>query len=59
MKACAMNALPDQAMIEQMTDSVIYADSEGIIRAWNHVSELIFSFKATEAINQSLDIINS
>ncbi|MFV2029364.1 PAS domain-containing protein [Neisseria sp. S1] len=52
-----MNALPYQAMIEQMTDSVIYADSEGIIRAWNHASEKMFGFSAAEAIGQSLDII--
>ena len=50
-------SLPYQAMIEQMTDSVIYADAEGIIRAWNDASTHMFGFSAAEAIGQSLDII--
>lgn len=50
-------AMPYQAMIEQMTDSVIYADAEGIIRVWNHASEEMFGFSAAEAIGQSLDLI--
>ncbi|HTJ97556.1 MAG TPA: PAS domain S-box protein, partial [Rhodocyclaceae bacterium] len=49
--------IPYQAMIEQMTDSVIYANAEGIIVVWNHASELMFGFSAAEAIGQSLDII--
>lgn len=49
--------LPYQAMIEQMTDAVIYADSTGIIRAWNHGSEVLFGFTSDEAVGQSLDII--
>ena len=48
---------PYQAMIEQMTDSVIYADAEGIIRVWNDASAEMFGFSAAEAIGQSLDII--
>jgi PAS domain S-box-containing protein len=52
-----MSATPYQAMIEQMTDSVVYADAEGIIRVWNHASELMFGFSAEEAIGQSLDIM--
>ena len=49
--------LPYQAMIEQMTDSIIFADREGIIRAWNTASENMFGFSAAEAVGQSLDII--
>lgn len=49
--------LPYQAMLEQMTDSVIYADKNGIIRFWNRGSEELFGFSAEEALGQSLDII--
>ncbi len=55
--ATPSHAAPYQAMIEQMTDSVIYADAEGIIRVWNHASELMFGFSTAEAVGQSLDII--
>ena len=44
-------------MLEQMPDSVIYADTEGKIRFWNAASEQMFGFTAQEAIGQSLDII--
>ncbi|WP_373702912.1 PAS domain-containing protein [Neisseria dentiae] len=49
--------LPYQAMLEQATDSVIYADQTGIIRFWNRASEILFGFSAEEAVGQSLDII--
>ena len=52
-----MTTLPYQAMLEQMTDSIIYADAQGIIRFWNAASEALFGFTAAEAIGQSLDII--
>lgn len=48
---------PYQAMVEQMTDSVIYADDKGIICVWNEASTAMFGFSAAEAIGQSLDII--
>ncbi|MDO4906354.1 PAS domain S-box protein [Neisseria sp.] len=49
--------LPYQAMLEQATDSVIYADQTGIIRFWNRASEMLFGFSAEEAVGRSLDII--
>lgn len=51
------NALPYQAMVEQTTEAVIYADEKGIIRVWNHASEEMFGFSQAEALGQSLDII--
>ena len=51
-----MNTLPYLAMLSQMTDSIIYADAQGIIRFWNTASETLFGFTADEAIGQSLDI---
>ena len=50
-------SLPYREMLEQMPDSVIYADTEGKIRFWNAASEQMFGFTAQEAIGQSLDII--
>lgn len=50
-------ALPYQAMFEQMADSIIFADSKGIIQFWNLASEQMFGFSRAEAVGQSLDII--
>ncbi len=52
-----MNTLPYQAMLAQMTDSIIYADAEGIIRFWNRASEHMFGHTAEQAVGQSLDLI--
>ena len=43
-------SLPFQEMLEQMPDSVIYADTEGKIRFWNAASEQMFGFTAQEAL---------
>ena len=56
-KGNLMNTLPYLAMLSQMTDSIIYADAQGIIRFWNTASETLFGFTADEALGQSLDII--
>jgi PAS domain S-box-containing protein len=40
-----------------MQEAVVYADLEGIIRYWNHGSEMVFGFSADEAVGQSVDII--
>ena len=52
-----MNALPYPAMLQQMPDSIIFADTQGVIRFWNAASETLFGFSADEAVGQSLDII--
>ena len=49
--------LPYPAMFEQMTDSIIFADRQGIIRGWNRASEQMFGFSSAEAVGQSLDLI--
>jgi PAS domain S-box-containing protein len=38
-------------------DAIIYADTEGIMRFWNHGAERVFGFAESEALGQSLDII--
>ena len=44
-------------LIEQAEDGLIFADSEGIIRAWSAGAERIFGFTRDEALGQNLDII--
>lgn len=51
------STLPYQAMVEQTSEAVIYADEQGIIRLWNRASEELFGFSQAEALGQSLDII--
>jgi len=45
------------SLVRDSPDAVVYADSEGIIRFWNHGAERIFGFAESEALGQSLDIV--
>jgi PAS domain S-box-containing protein len=44
-------------MVSLMSDAVVYADAEGLIRFWNKGAERMFGFAAAEALGRSLDII--
>lgn len=44
-------------ILDQIAESVIYADTQGIIRVWNRGAEALFGFTADEALGQSLDLI--
>jgi PAS domain S-box-containing protein len=44
-------------LLEQAPDAVIFADNDGVIRAWNDAAEAVFGFTSTEASGQSLDLI--
>lgn len=46
-----------EALVEQLPVSVILADREGLIRAWNRASEALFGFSAQEVLGRSLDVI--
>ncbi len=54
-------AVPDGApwrrILIDTPDALIYADKEGIIRAWNPGAEAVFGFGADEALGQNLDLI--
>lgn len=52
----AVELRPD-LILDQIAESVIYADTQGIIRLWNRGSEALFGFTAAEALGQSLDLI--
>lgn len=42
---------------DQAPDAVIFADTGGVIRAWNPAAEAVFGFDAGEAVGVSLDLI--
>ncbi len=44
-------------LVEGAPDAVIVADTEGIIRLWNHGAEAIFGYTSAEALGQTLDLI--
>jgi PAS domain S-box-containing protein len=48
---------PWRHILADTPDAIIYADTEGIIRAWNAGAESVFGFSAAEALGQSLDLI--
>jgi PAS domain S-box-containing protein len=44
-------------IVEQVADAIIYADTEGIVGAWNGAAERLFGYSKSEAIGQNLDLI--
>ncbi len=44
-------------IIDNTSDAVIFADTEGVIRLWNHGAEALFGYSAEESMGQTLDII--
>jgi PAS domain S-box-containing protein len=46
-----------RAVLGTLSDAVVYADREGVIRLWNPGAERLFGFTAAEAVGRSLDLI--
>src|SRR6516164_1093481 len=46
-----------ERLISGMSDAIVYADAEGVIRVWNRGATRIFGFAEAEALGRSLDII--
>jgi PAS domain S-box-containing protein len=46
-----------RALLGTMSDAIIHADHEGVIRFWNPGAERIFGFTPDEALGRSLDLI--
>jgi PAS domain S-box-containing protein len=44
-------------ILECMSEALIFADPEGIIRIWNPGAEYLFGYSSAEAIGRSLDLI--
>jgi PAS domain S-box-containing protein len=46
-----------ERLVSGMSDAIVYADAEGVIRVWNRGATRVFGFAEAEAIGRSLDII--
>jgi PAS domain S-box-containing protein len=44
-------------LVAGMSEAIVHADAEGIIRVWNGGATRIFGFSEAEAIGRSLDLI--
>jgi PAS domain S-box-containing protein len=44
-------------LVAGMSDAVVFADADGVIRLWNRGAARIFGFEESEALGQPLDII--
>jgi len=46
-----------ERLVSGMSDAIVYADAEGVIRVWNLGAIRIFGFTEAEALGCSLDLI--
>ena len=46
-----------ERLVSGMSDAIVYADAEGVIRMWNRGATRIFGFTEAEALGRSLDLI--
>lgn len=46
-----------QAILNQMADAAVFADTDGVIRIWNDAATRLFGFSADEAVGKGLDLI--
>jgi len=46
-----------ERLVSGMSDAIIYADAEGVIRVWNRGATRVFGFAEAEAVGRPLDII--
>jgi PAS domain S-box-containing protein len=47
----------DARILDDVADSLIYADRSGTIARWNRASTKLFGFSAEEALGRNLDLI--
>jgi PAS domain S-box-containing protein len=45
------------AVLGAVSDAIVYADREGVVRYWNPGAERLFGFAAAEAMGRSVDLI--
>jgi PAS domain S-box-containing protein len=46
-----------ERLVSGMSDAIVYADAQGVIRVWNRGATRVFGFTEAEAVGRSLDII--
>jgi PAS domain S-box-containing protein len=44
-------------IVEEISEAVIFADRQGVVRLWNRGAATMFGYSADEALGQSLDLI--
>lgn len=44
-------------LLRDMAEAVVFADTAGVVRAWNPGAEALFGFSAAAAIGRNLDLI--
>jgi PAS domain S-box-containing protein len=46
-----------ERLVSGISDAIVYADADGVIRVWNRGATRIFGFAEAEALGRSLDLI--
>jgi PAS domain S-box-containing protein len=46
-----------ERLVSGMSEALVFADADGVIRLWNRGAVRVFGFTETEALGRSLDII--
>ena len=46
-----------EIIIDGSSEAIMYSDSQGVIRLWNHGAEKMFGYTEAEALGKSLDLI--
>ena len=57
MSCDAPEEVPSADILASIAEAVVYADRDGVIRAWNEGATATFGFTRAEAVGQSLDLI--
>jgi PAS domain S-box-containing protein len=48
---------PAEAILDQIADAVIFADTTGTIRRWNRAAAALFGYSTAQALGKKLDLI--
>ena len=46
-----------EAIVDQASEAIVFADTGGVIRVWNTGAQALFGFDRAEAVGNSLDLI--
>jgi PAS domain S-box-containing protein len=55
-EGAASGGLPTE-LLRDMAEALVFADTGGVIRAWNPGAEAVFGYSAADAIGRNLDLI--
>lgn len=57
-KAQSLKAVHQQQIIEQIHDSVIATDLDGVITSWNHGAEILLGYSSSEVIGKHISLLH-